>query len=290
MEYYVTHFTINTSEELMQACRELLADIIAEAGYEAFEDTVTGLDAYVQTHLLNPELTKQLLGDFPISETEITFVSEEVEQENWNAEYEKEVFEPISIDSRCIIYDASSNEAESLAASAPISIAIDQQMAFGNGAHETTKMIVTELLDTDLKGKRLLDCGCGTGILSIMAKRCGACHVTAYDIDEWSVENTKHNAAINNIELIDVLLGDVSVLSHVDGVFEIIVANINRNILLADMPTIIETLAPDGRLILSGFYEEDATLLLEKAAELGLQEVKRTVENNWTMLVLSRSL
>ena len=149
-------------------------------------------------------------------------------------------------------------------------------------------MIVTELLSLDLKEKRVLDCGCGTGILSLVAKRCGAEHVTAYDIDEWSVENTKHNAEINNIELVDILLGDVSVLSHVDGVFDVIVANINRNILLDDMPTIVETLSPDGCLILSGFYEEDAALLVEKAETLGLRESHRTVDNNWTMLAFKR--
>ncbi len=288
MEYYVTHFTINADASLMQSCRELLADTVAEAGYEAFEDTTDGVDAYIQTQLLNPELTKQLIDNFPIADTNITFTSEEVEQENWNAEYEKEVFDPIRVGDTCVLYDATSPEAEQLAASAPVSIAIDQRMAFGNGAHETTKMIVTELVATDLKDKRVLDCGCGTGILSIVAKRCGAAHVTAYDIDEWSVENTRHNANINNIELIDVLLGDVSVLSHVDGVFDIIVANINRNILINDMPEITETLAPDGCLILSGFYEDDIPLLKEKAEELGLHETKRTTDNNWAMLIFKR--
>lgn len=288
MEYYVTHFTITADASLMQSCRELLADTVAEAGYEAFEDTTDGVDAYIQTQLLNPELTKQLIDNFPIADANIAFTSEEVEQENWNAEYEKEVFDPIRVGDTCVLYDATSPEAEQLAASAPVSIAIDQRMAFGNGAHETTKMIVTELVATDLKDKRVLDCGCGTGILSIVAKRCGAAHVTAYDIDEWSVENTRHNANINNIELIDVLLGDVSVLSHVDGVFDIIVANINRNILINDMPEITETLAPDGCLILSGFYEDDIPLLKEKAEELGLHETKRTTDNNWAMLIFKR--
>ena len=288
MEYYVTHFTILADASLMQSCRELLADTVAEAGYEAFEDTTDGVDAYIQTQLLNPELTKQLIDDFPIAEATITFTSEEVEQENWNAEYEKEVFDPIRVGDTCIIYDATSPEADQLAASAPISIAIDQHMAFGNGAHETTKMIVTELVTSDLKDKRVLDCGCGTGILSIVAKRCGATHVTAYDIDEWSVENTRHNANINNIELIDVLLGDVSVLSHVDGVFDIIVANINRNILINDMSQIIETLAPGGSLILSGFYEEDIPLLKEAAQRLGLHETKQTTDNSWAMLIFKR--
>lgn len=287
MEYNVTHFKINVDAELMDVCRELLADAVSEAGYEAFEDTENGVDAYVQVQMYDAALTEELLSDFPIETAIITFTTEAVEPQNWNEEYEKEVFDPIRVEG-CIIYDAASPEAEALSKEAPIAIAIDQKMAFGNGAHETTKMIVTELLKQNLEGKRVLDCGCGTGILSIVAKRCGANHVTAYDIDEWSIENTNHNAAINNIELVDVLLGDVSVLSHVDGVFDIIVANINRNILLADMPQISETLAPDGLLILSGFYEEDTAMLCEKASTLGLYEVSRTVTNNWTMLILHR--
>lgn len=287
MEYNVTHFKIKVSEELMEVCRELLADAVSEAGYEAFADTDDGVDAWVQIQQYDAALTQQMLEDFPIEGAEISFVTEEVEQQNWNEEYEKEVFEPIRVEG-CIIYDAASEDAETLKEEAPIAIAIDQQMAFGNGAHETTKMIVTELLSRDLNGKRFLDCGCGTGILSIVAKKCGASHVTAYDIDEWSVENTKHNAEINKVELLDILLGDVSVLSHVDGVFDIIAANINRNILLADMPQIVETLSPDGFLILSGFYEEDAVQLCEKASTLGLYEVGRKVTNNWTMLVFHR--
>ncbi len=284
MEYYVTHFKIITSRELLQASRELLVDAVSDAGYEAFEDTPDGVDAYIQTHLYNPVLTEELISDFPIEGVEITHTSEEVEQQNWNAEYEKEIFPPIRVNDNCIIYDANSSDAAILSVEAPISIAIDQQMAFGNGAHETTKMVVERLLALDLKGKRVLDCGCGTGILSLVAKRCGAQHVTAYDIDEWSVENTRHNAEINDIELVDILLGDVSVLSHVDGFFDIIVANINRNILYDDMPHIVETLNPGGRLILSGFYEEDAAMLIERAAELGLKKECGKVTNNWTML------
>ncbi|MGM9713974.1 MAG: 50S ribosomal protein L11 methyltransferase [Prevotella sp.] len=289
MDYYVTHFTIVVNNDLLQACRDLLADAVAEAGYESFADTEKGFDAYVQTQLYNPEMVSQIVADFPIVEAVISFTTEEVEPENWNAEFEKEVFEPIRVSDRCVIYDASSPDAVALMCQAPITIAIDQTMAFGNGAHETTKMIVTELLSHDLHGLRVLDCGCGTGILSLVAKRCGAAHVTAYDIDEWSVDNTRHNAELNGIELHDVLLGDVSVLSHVDGMFDVIVANINRNILYDDMPSILETLSPDGVLVLSGFYEDDAQMLVDRAEELGMKEVKRKVDNNWTMLCFKKA-
>lgn len=289
MEYSVTEFKIHIPEtDLMQACRELLADSVSEAGYESFEDTDDGINGYIQTQFYDPTLTQQLIDDFPIEDAKISFETHDVESQNWNEEFESNCFEPIRVGNNCIIYDAKSPEAEALKAEADISIAIEQRMAFGNGAHETTQMVVTELLALNMQGKRMLDCGCGTGILSLVAKRCGAEHVTAYDIDEWSVENTKHNANINGIELMDVLLGDVSVLSHVDGVFDVIAANINRNILLADLPQISETLSPDGFIILSGFYEEDITMLTEKASTLGLYEVKRQVTNNWAMIELHR--
>lgn len=289
MEYSVTHFNISIDDaELMQACRELIADAVCEAGYESFVDTDEGVDGFIQTQYYDQMFTQQLLANFPIESATITFTTEEMESQNWNETFESEVFEPIRVGNNCIIYDAMSADAETLKSEAPVSIAIDQRMAFGNGAHETTQMIVAELLELNVKDKRMLDCGCGTGILSLVAKRCGASHVTAYDIDEWSVENTRHNAEINDIELVDVLLGDVSVLSHVDGVFDIICANINRNILLADLPSIAETLSPDGFIILSGFYDEDIPMLAEKASTLGLYEVKRRINNKWAMLELHR--
>lgn len=298
MDYSVTHFYIKApSEELMQPCRELLADIVGEAAYESFEDTEEGINAYVQTQMYDESLTATLINDFPIDGTDITFTTEEVESEDWNAVWEENGFDPIYVQPTtaagqarpsCIIYDAKSSNAPELSMEADIAICIEPRMAFGTGAHETTQMIVTELLESDIEGHRFLDCGCGTGILSLVAKRCGASHVTAYDIDEWSVENTKHNAELNSIELKDILLGDVSVLSHVDGMFNIIVANINRNILLADMEQIVETLEPDGKLILSGFYEEDAPMLLSKASTLGLYEASRRTDNGWAMLVLHR--
>lgn len=288
MDYSVTHFKIEVQADLMQTCRELLADSVCEAGYESFVDTEDGIDGYIQTQYYSEEHTLGQILDFPIETAAISFHTEEVESQNWNEVYEKEVFEPIRVGHECIIYDAASPDAATLAAEAPVAIAIDQQMAFGNGAHETTKMIVEKLLGLDLAGKRVLDCGCGTGILSIVAKRCGAENVTAYDIDEWSVDNTRHNAELNKVVIDEILLGDVSVLSHVDGMFDVIVANINRNILLADLPEIVETLNAGGTVILSGFYDDDAQMLVDKAAELGLHETGRNVTNAWTMLVFER--
>ena len=147
-------------------------------------------------------------------------------------------------------------------------------------------MVVQTLLNIDLAGKRILDCGCGTGILSLVASKLGADSVIGYDIDEWSVENTKHNARLNGVENLEVFTGDSCVLSHISGVFDVVMANINRNILLADMAAFKDVMRPNAILILSGFYVDDAPMLVEKARGMGLAEINRRTEDNWCCLVL----
>ena len=174
-----------------------------------------------------------------------------------------------------------------------IEIEIDAKLAFGTGTHETTRMVCATLLDLlsspnggDRGGlsPRVLDCGCGTGILGITAMKLGARECVAYDIDEWSVDNTRHNAVINQVELTP-LLGDSSVLNNVEGEFDIIMANINRNILLADMPAFRQKMASGARLILSGFYTADIPQLTDRATELGLSLVSQKEEADWACLL-----
>lgn len=170
-----------------------------------------------------------------------------------------------------------------------IDITIDAEQAFGTGTHETTYMIVNELTDICLEDKSVLDCGCGTGILSIAASKLGATRVTAYDIDDWSVRNTKHNCTLNGVENANVILGDASVLADIKESFDIVIANINRNILMADMPEFRKKMASGGLLILSGFYDSDADMLIKKGQESGLELIKKTNRNDWAALIL-RSL
>ena len=290
MKYYAVDFTIQCSEDLLQTSRELLADSAGEAGFESFEDTEHGIMGYVQTDLFDREGLDQAIADFPIDDVSITYEVSKAEDRDWNSEWEEAGFDPIIVNGKCIIYDARQQGTTPLSSLlAPLRIAIDARMAFGTGTHETTRMVVSELTKMDLTGRQVLDCGCGTGILAIVAAKLGASHVVAYDIDEWSVENTSHNAELNNVDgSIEVLHGDSSVLSHVSGVFQLVVANINRNILLADMHAFCDVMAHGGTLILSGFYTEDIPMMLEKASKLNLTLVSQSSENNWACLVFKR--
>jgi ribosomal protein L11 methyltransferase len=284
MKYIVAVFNISCPPTLLQVARDLVADASAEAGFESFEDTPKGLKGYVQQELLNKALLNANLADIPLENTLISYTLEDVEDKDWNEQWEEAGFEPINIDNKVIIIDARHPQEPTDKRAIPVYI--NARQAFGTGTHQTTKMIISALLDMQLEGKRVLDCGCGTGILGIVASKLGAEEVVAYDIDEWSVDNTRHNAEQNSIDNLTVLHGNASVLSHVSGLFDIVVANINRNILLQDMTAFKAVMAPGATLILSGFYEHDVPLLLETADKLNLHELLRQTTDDWCCLVL----
>ena len=293
MKYLVSHFTIQCADSgFMQPAREITAAIAGECGYETFLDTDNGVDGYVQVDFYDEPAMREALAEFPMDDVTVTFDTEEVEDKDWNETWEQEEgFAPINIDDRLVIYDVLHPEGhdsgtEDVNAQSPIKIGIQARNAFGTGTHETTQMIVGTLLDMDLTDKRVLDCGCGTGILAITALKCGAADAVAYDIDEWSADNTRHNAEINGVaDRIEVFEGNAHVLSHISGVFDVVLANINRNILLNDMHAFREVMAHGGTLILSGFYEEDIPLLVEKAESLGISLKEKKEEGEWRMLV-----
>ena len=288
MKYLSTTFNIEVpSEELMQPSRELLADSCGEIGYESFMDSDGGIVGYIQQEHYSETMVKEMVEHFPISGVAITYVTEDIPDQDWNETWEAEGFTPIIVDGKVTIYDAHHvKDAEQF--STPIQIGIQARNAFGTGNHETTRMIVSTLLSLPLSSRRVLDCGCGTGILGIVAIKCGAKEVVAYDIDEFCTDNARHNAILNGVgEQMDVLLGNAGVLSHVEGIFDVVLANINRNILLQDMEAFHSVMAHGASLVLSGFYEEDAPMLLQKAETLGLHEVSRKIDNNWCCLVLN---
>ena len=286
MKYLVATFEITVAADLMQTCRDLLADAAAEAGFESFEDQDSGLEAYVQKELFDKEALNEAIADFPIADARITYQVREAEDKDWNEEWEEQGFAPITVDDRVVIYDAKHDTCTPTGDDL-LPIGIAAKLAFGTGNHETTRMIVSTLLHTELRLKRVLDCGTGTGILGIVASRLGAKEVVGYDIDEWSVENARHNATLNGVNNMEVLFGNASVINHISGMFDVVLANINRNILLDDMRAFRSVMGSNALLILSGFYEADVPVLLERAEELGLHEVERKTDNDWTCLVLS---
>ena len=287
MKYYVANFQIKGTQSIGD-CRDLLASMASEAGFESFEETDEGMNGYVQQSMLDESKLRELLRDFPIEGVSITYTLSEVEDRDWNEQWENEGFEPIIVDNRCVIHDTKHQADAALTGRKDvIDITIEAKQAFGTGTHETTRLIVSQLLQMDLKGKRVLDCGCGTGILGIVASKMGAQSVVGYDIDEWSVENARRNARLNGVENMEVLEGNQSVLSHVSGIFDVVLANINRNVLMADMPAMKEVMSHEGILILSGFYAEDGIMIAEKAGSLGLSLSKTSSENNWCMLLFN---
>lgn len=285
MKYKSAEFKITCDKGLMEIMRELVASAAGEAGFEAFEDTATGCVGYVQDNVFDKDALDKALDDALLPDTHVDYTIKDVEDKDWNATWESNHLAPITIDDRVVIF--SKNTTEFLPSDDPskIHVCIDAKQAFGTGLHETTQMVISTLLKMPVIGKRVLDCGCGTGILSIVASKLGAKEVVAYDIDEWSVNNTRHNAELNNVTNIDVYLGDAHILSHVSGVFDIVMANINRNILLHDMDIFQKVVVAGSLLIVSGFYEEDVPMLVDKGSSLGFQLVSDKSKDNWHCLM-----
>ncbi|MGN0282817.1 MAG: 50S ribosomal protein L11 methyltransferase [Prevotella sp.] len=287
MRYHEVTFIIEGPESMMQDARDLLAAMAGDTGFETFEECEDGLKGYVQMDMFDEDALKEAIASFPFEDMRVTYTVAEAEYRDWNEQWEQEGFEPIVVDNRCIIHDG--RHVPDNIPEGTISVEIDAKLAFGTGTHETTRMIVRQILDSEVKGKTMLDCGCGTGILGIVALLCGADKVVGYDIDEWSADNARHNAIINQVEdRYNTLLGDAKVLQGVDETFDMVVANINRNILVNDMPAFVEKMKEGGLLVLSGFYENDIINLRQRVLSLGLKEERKEVDNNWAMLVFSR--
>ena len=288
MKYYKVDFTI---QPCSQDARDILAAMAGEVGFETFEESEEGLTGYVQQALFNQEALDQTIEYFPIVDTRILYKVTEAEDKDWNEQWEQEGFDPIIIDDgKLVIHDGRHlPHSQRSTLNAQLSIEIDAHLAFGTGTHETTRMICATLLKEELKGKKLLDAGCGTGILGIAALKLGADRVTAYDIDEWSSDNTRHNAVINQVDdRMTILCGDATLLDDIDEHFDYVVANINRNILLQDMERFLQVMAKDSKLILSGFYTEDIPLLEAKGQELGLTMERQREDNHWACITLHR--
>lgn len=275
MNYYEVNFNYESAIE-PSVVSDILAAELGEIGFESFTEADEGLQAYIQDKLYSETALKEKLNDFPIPEVHIHYTCTPIESKDWNEEWEKNFFQPIVIDNRCVIHSTFHKDYPK----AEYDIVINPQMAFGTGHHETTSSILGELLDADLKGKSVLDMGCGTSILAILASMRGADPVTAIDIDDWCVNNSRDNIALNNIHNITVELGDASLLEGRQP-FDVIIANINRNILMNDMAAYTNCMHSGSEIYMSGFYVEDIPVLREKAESLGLEFVHHREKNNW---------
>jgi len=278
MKYFEVTFSVNPCNE---TATDILSALIAETGFESFVECEGGMQAYVQQSLFDEDALKSIIADFPVPGTEITYTITEPEDKDWNEEWEKNFFQPIVIDNRCVIHSTFHKDYPK----AEYDIVINPQMAFGTGHHETTSSILGELLDADLKGKSVLDMGCGTSILAILASMRGADPVTAIDIDDWCVNNSRDNITLNNINNITVELGDASLLEGRKP-FDVIIANINRNILLNDMAAYTACMHKGSEIYMSGFYVQDIDAIRSKGESLGLKFVHYREKNNWAAVKL----
>lgn len=269
--YIEYNFTI----EPLGVASEILVAELAELGFESFVDSENGILAYIQENLWH----KNILDDVYIlqsAEFKISYTFKTIEQINWNEEWERN-FSPIVVDDICTIR-APFHEVPNTT----YDIIIEPKMSFGTGHHETTYMMLQFLLNIDLQEKKVLDMGCGTSVLAIMAEKRGAKSITAIDVDDWCVQNSVENIERNYCKNISVKLGDVSLLDNEN--FDVVIANINRNILLSDIPQYAKTLPSEGTLLLSGFYESDVPAITNKCNESNLKLVEKLERNQWVAL------
>jgi ribosomal protein L11 methyltransferase len=260
---------------------EILMAEIAEAGFDTFMETEIGFEAYAEGNAFDKELLQEIKEKYAFVNP-LTFQFDEIEKQNWNEEWEKHV-EPIFVDDKCLVR-AAFHKIDKVY---PYEIIITPKMSFGTGHHQTTHLMLSAQMKVDHRGKRVMDAGCGTAILSVMASKLGATEVEAFDIDEWSVENGNENAANNNCSNIHIQLGKINEV-NLTGAFEIILANINKNILLAEMQHYAAYLKPQGELLLSGFYVHDLPDLMAEAAKYGLTEVAHQERETWACLLLQK--
>ena len=277
MEY--TEFDIRLNE--VNPYADILVARLNEIEFESYSEVEGGIRAYVQTKLLDTDAAKEILSE--ISKlTKVSFTINKVEQKNWNAQWESN-YSPVVINDSCVIRAHFHNNFPAL----KYEIIITPKMSFGTGHHQTTLLMVNEMFNLDLKEKFILDMGSGTGVLAILASKLGARHLIAIDSDEWAFKNAKENSQLNNISDINFIHGDINDIG--DTKFDVVLANISRNVILNDIEIYVDQMKDDGEILLSGFLKEDIPLILEKTGQLGLELVVVKNKDKWQMLHLRRA-
>ena len=275
-DYTKIEFKVTPNEEV---ATDVLAALLAEVGFESFVPNEEGLEAYVPHNLYDENNITAVVENFPLEGYTITYNSEFIEGEDWNAEWEKNYFQPIVLGEECVIHSTFHTDVPK----ARYDILIDPKMAFGTGYHQTTCHMLRAILASDMNGKSVLDMGCGTALLAILARKHGATDVVAIDIDEFAYENAKENVVLNNTPDIEVRLGGAEAIKEDDS-FDYVIANINRNILLADMVNYVRCMHPGSQIFISGFYTEDMEVLKEEATRHGLRYIGYAEDNRWAMM------
>jgi Ribosomal protein L11 methylase len=257
---------------------DILSAILGEIGFESFVTEGELLKAYVSESQYDEDAVRNVIATFPMPAA-IDFSVKVVEQKNWNEEWEKHYFQPIIIEDRCVIHSTFHHDIPA----AEYDILIDPKMAFGTGHHETTSQMLTEILNHDFSGKSVLDMGCGTAVLAILAAKKGATPVRAIDIDDWVCDNANENIRLNGTPDIEVQCGDASLLK--DGrTYDYIFANINRNILLNDLCVYARCMHPGSVIFMSGFYVQDIPAIQAEAEKQGLQFDHYRDKHNWVAI------
>jgi ribosomal protein L11 methyltransferase len=277
-DYIETRVDLTPCDEIMT---DLLADSLCEIGYESFVPDDTGLTAYIKQELHDEAAAFKAVSDTVGADRAIIITHQLIPGRDWNSEWEKNYFQPIVVDNRCVIHSSFHTDFPACR----YDIVIDPKMAFGTGHHATTSLIIANLLDADLQGRSLIDMGTGTGILAILAAMRGAAPVTAIEIDPMAHENAVENVAVNSHPEINVLLGDASALDSVEPA-DWFLANINRNVITGDIARYAAKLKAGGVMLLSGFYEEDVPVITSAAAPHGLKAEGFTSRDRWACVRL----
>lgn len=276
MEYI--ELNIETDPELF----EMLTAQLAELNFESFLDDLTSMQAYVQQEQFLELETKQLLEDYA-SKAALHYTLKVIPKQNWNEEWEKN-FNPIVIADQ--IYVRADFHPATPDGQYKHQIVVTPKMSFGTGHHETTSMVMQHQLGIDHSGKTVLDIGCGTGILAILAEKLGASQIGAFDNDEWCQLNSQENVDLNGCQKIEVRLGTIE--TEPEQQYDILLANINRNILLAQIPVYVQFMKHNACLVVSGFFASDGPDIVQKAKESGLAEVRSLQQNNWMSIVFEK--
>ena len=260
---------------------DILVARLNEIDFESYIEDDNGVKAYVQTHLLDENTVKEIINEVA-KLCDLSFSISKVKQENWNKNWENN-FKPVHINDKCVIRAHFHNTFPDL----EHEIIITPKMSFGTGHHETTFLVMNEMFAMDFKDKTVLDMGSGTGVLAILAAKLGATSLIGIDFDQWAFENAVENAQINAISTISFLHGDSNLIG--DEKFDIILANINRNIILQDIAIYVKAMNTNSEIIFSGFLKQDIPLILEKSKQLGLDLVVSKYKNKWQMLHLKKA-